>query len=383
MKADIEDTKFKAKMAQIKGDTDALNGKTIKPKIDTDGIDKATEKTYHIEKQLQTIDGEEVEVWIRVESKDLDETKDKLNGVITLSNKPNTLQIKTDDDEVEATLNTLVIIDEKTKQPIITRVIAHDEELGQLASKLRNLSNEDFMAEIRAEYGQLDEAVVKVKDLQKVVNKDVVVDVDIKTDNAKDGVKDFVEETKTESPETQPLETKTDIAKSEITNFIIWVNTQKPNLELSVESSQAQQAVNNFVQWASSKTIRIPIVTYQANASGGLIAPIQRLASGGTFTGSGRVAGYDATDSDKVTAMLTGGEYVIKREAVDNIGLDVLHNINNMTVKGYSQGGQVSSGGESGVQPINLNIGGNSFKMTSDRETAEALQRFLESEGGL
>ncbi len=149
-------------------------------------------------------------------------------------------------------------------------------------------------------------------------------------------------------------------------------------------------------------------------AGGGLIP--QRLAEGGTFTGSGKVPGNDPTDSDKVNARLTGGEVVIKRSAVARAGVDNLLRINaglvsksrlteifkggstpsfNMpkmpNIHGYADGGLVGSVLSSPsaaspspqLQPINLTVAGTEYKMMSHQEVADALQRNLEITGGM
>jgi TP901 family phage tail tape measure protein len=51
------------------------------------------------------------------------------------------------------------------------------------------------------------------------------------------------------------------------------------------------------------------------------------FADGGTFSGSGRVPGYDSTDSDSVKANLEKGSFVLNRRATDIIGRDKLENL--------------------------------------------------------
>lgn len=150
---------------------------------------------------------------------------------------------------------------------------------------------------------------------------------------------------------------------------------------VKVDTSAVDLAIARLKKPTSSvHTIYEKIVSARAN--GGLIP--QRLAVGGTFTGAGKVPGYDSTDSDRVNAKLTGGEFVVKRSAVDAYGTSLLHSINNMSLPKFAKGGEVGGATSSGnIQPINLNIGGKSFKMMSDREVAESLQRFIDSEGGL
>ncbi len=54
--------------------------------------------------------------------------------------------------------------------------------------------------------------------------------------------------------------------------------------------------------------------------------------------------------------------------------------------RGYALGGVVGGNSNTVSQgtltPININIGGNTFGMTADRDVAEAMQRFFNSEGG-
>ena len=83
-------------------------------------------------------------------------------------------------------------------------------------------------------------------------------------------------------------------------------------------------------------------------------------------------------------------EFVVKRKAVDAIGLKALYDINNMRFKlpKFATGGFVGSTPSSTtaspqMTPINLTIGGQSFGVMSDRDVAEALQRYINTEGGL
>lgn len=155
----------------------------------------------------------------------------------------------------------------------------------------------------------------------------------------------------------------------------------KSEHKINPDTKAIIDAINKLKQPTSSvHTIYERIVSARSN--GGQIP--QKLATGGTFTGSGKVPGYDPTDSDKVNALLTGGEFVIKRSAVDAYGSSMLHAINNMSLPKFATGGEVSNPSSKGdLQPININIGGKSFGMMTDRDIAEALQRHINSEGGL
>lgn len=152
--------------------------------------------------------------------------------------------------------------------------------------------------------------------------------------------------------------------------------------------SNAGQVVSqiNALKATTHSTHIIHVKEVHDRSEGGLIP--QHLAEGGVFRGSGRVPGYDPTDSDRVNARLTGGEYVIRRKAVRHYGTDALSKINKMLVPKYAAGGNVGgSGGNSEAMAnptvVNLTIGAQTFKMMTDKEIADALSRYIETEGGL
>ncbi len=163
----------------------------------------------------------------------------------------------------------------------------------------------------------------------------------------------------------------------------------KPEVEYLPDTSTVDSASLKL----ASNVVHIPVVYDVLNSPGVAAAKgglIPKFSTGGTFTGSGRVPGYDSTDSDKVNAKLTGGEVVIKRQATDFYGADFLLKLNSMKIPklpGYASGGYVDSAKTStaatpNLQPINLNIGDSSFSVMSDQEVGEALKRHLNKTGG-
>lgn len=80
-------------------------------------------------------------------------------------------------------------------------------------------------------------------------------------------------------------------------------------------------------------------------ANGGLI---QRFAAGGHVFGGNSL-------TDTVPAMLTGGEYVIKKNKVNKFGKNFFDNLNNSSVRKYADGGLVSPA----FMPANTNKGMN------------------------
>ena len=145
----------------------------------------------------------------------------------------------------------------------------------------------------------------------------------------------------------------------------------------------AQAAINNLKKPTSSiHTVYEKVV--QTHATGGLVRDhLQKFGSGGTFTGSGRVPGNDPYDSDGINAVLTAGEYVIKRASVNILGSDVLNRLNNNPRSLTSSGAGVASASQVPLQPVKIYIGEKviNAKMTPT-EVMDALQIGIEQQGG-
>ncbi len=211
-------------------------------------------------------------------------------------------------------------------------------------------------------------------------------------------------------------------------------NTKTADKKIAKSKNEAKKPVESKVMFvpdtravdAARRNIARPIkvpVDYvpgprpaSSYASGGPVPLPQRLAVGGIYRGSGKVPGYDPTDSDRVNAKLSGGEYVIKRRAVDHIGVPALNAINSMAVpkgvvsalasikkvgsfkmpkqvRGYAAGGLVggttvttntpASPGLGDLGTLTLKVGGNDLQVLAPRAVAEALTTYINSEGGL
>lgn len=72
----------------------------------------------------------------------------------------------------------------------------------------------------------------------------------------------------------------------------------------------------------------VPKGSMAANSGG----PVRRFASGGL------------SGIDDIPALLTGGEYVMRKDAVDSYGEDFFNRLNRGSIKGYADGGMVSDG---------------------------------------
>jgi hypothetical protein len=102
----------------------------------------------------------------------------------------------------------------------------------------------------------------------------------------------------------------------------------------------AMQAALNGADDLSGKLAQIGISFLQTiqrafleSAAGRVVSAIG-LNSGGMVTGGSGV-------KDDIPAMLTGGEYVIKKSAVDKYGISFMNQINNGYAQGFSKGGAV------------------------------------------
>lgn len=96
---------------------------------------------------------------------------------------------------------------------------------------------------------------------------------------------------------------------------------------------------------------------------------LKRNEGGGTSGSGGRIPGR-GPNKDSVLAYLTKGEYVIRREKVDEIGVDFLDKLNNGQVSMANKGGSIprlNNGGAVGAQAYNE--GGLLNKVLSKAET--------------
>jgi TP901 family phage tail tape measure protein len=100
-------------------------------------------------------------------------------------------------------------------------------------------------------------------------------------------------------------------------------------------------AASSFVQEIQSMAIKNLANQFTSSFSGFLGfssgSSVPKYASGGMINGG-------SGSKDDVPAMLMGGEYVVKKTAVQKYGPEFLSAINNGTLGGYAKGGQVQTG---------------------------------------
>ncbi len=184
----------------------------------------------------------------------------------------------------------------------------------EIKSAIKGFERQEVEAKVGADTSKAD---TKIKSFQKDAVKPLKAKVEADVKKAQSGIK------KLQTLAKKPLKMKVDLNAKKAFDII---KKLKKNTH-------------------STHTIYIREV--KKKATGGLIEPIYR-ADGGEVNyqrKSGRISGYDASDSDDVPAMLTRGEFVVKRDAVAHYGDDFLYGLNNMQIpQKYATGGLVNIG---------------------------------------
>ena len=147
-------------------------------------------------------------------------------------------------------------------------------------------------------------------------------------------------------------------AQEKVTALHEVINGVSTYTQVDANTYAAQQNVGALIQWINSQSATIPV--YAAPAGGG--APPVPYATGGLVGGIG--------NRDSVRALLTPGEYVLTKSAVQRIGIPYLNSLNrkrsvdNLNIpqatRHYASGGLVES---SVNHVIELKIGSNSHKV--------------------
>lgn len=123
-------------------------------------------------------------------------------------------------------------------------------------------------------------------------------------------------------------------------------------------------------------------------SEGNSLNDVVRDMSQQPMAGGGDVRGPGNSTSDSIPARLSNGEFVVRAAAVRAYGSDMLHAINDMTARGFSLGGYVSSfrpahfseggfaGGRGPESAVHLHLDGQSFQMRAAANVAHELQHF-------
>jgi hypothetical protein len=139
--------------------------------------------------------------------------------------------------------------------------------------------------------------------------------------------------------------------------------------------AEAKRVIDQIKTLIDKQPIVVPVELKPINGIdvSGATAPAPNTPG---YARGGYIHGPGTTTSDSILARLSRGEYVLRANAVKKYGLDFLNQINAGRLPGYASGGlvQAPSGGSSGT-PVNLNLGGRDYTMTTTPETASRLRR--------
>ena len=141
----------------------------------------------------------------------------------------------------------------------------------------------------------------------------------------------------------------------------------KPTIKVKSDVSSAINSLNKIPKTIT--TIHY-IKTVETKATGGVIGTGGgvKLATGGVADFkriNGKIPGYDPNDSDDVPAMLTRGEFVVKRDAVQHYGENLLWALNSKKLPKYATGGLIQKGD---VERKKFDYGKNNVNTTQTNE---------------
>lgn len=129
------------------------------------------------------------------------------------------------------------------------------------------------------------------------------------------------EEEKAKAEEAKALAAEQLKASQDLAKSMAELNeklTGDQQILLKVDKSQLDEAYQTLQNFPTEKTVTIR--TVEAHNAGGFVGMIRRFASGGSVPGSG--------SSDTVPAMLTPGEFVIRKAAAQRLNPQFLHALN-------------------------------------------------------
>ena len=211
------------------------------------------------------------------------------------------------------------------------------------------------------------EAEAKLKNVDKKVNNTKgKIKVDANTKPALAGILEIKDKI-TGEKEIIKLYADNREPKTKLNEIKHKADTLKPLVKVK---SDINEALNKLKQIPRTITTIHYIKEVHQKASGGLIP---RLNTGGFAKISGRIPGFDVLDSDNVPALLTRGEFVIRREAVKYYGDDFLYKLNAMLLPRFATGGLVEVGK---VQKISSNS--DNFDNLDDYSNSEIIDKLDE-----
>ena len=237
-----------------------------------------------------------------------------------------------------------------------------DKEIKNLDKQIKNPKKIKVGADTNEAKNKIDNETKKLSD------KKIKMKVDADTQEAKNKVIGVLEITDKATHKTNVIKIKADGTEVEREiNKIKKPTESKHTIKLpNINSVKTDIESLNNLNTSSTHTIYIREV--HTKATGGII-PLKK-ATGGEIEfkrQSGKIAGYDPYDSDDVPALLTRGEFVIKRDAVSHYGESFLYALNNKLLPKFATGGIVQRGNpEKITQDLSKNLDDVSNNDSSD-----------------
>jgi len=280
-------------------------------KVDID-TSSALNSIKNLDKQIKELDTQiknPKDVVISANDTSVTQAKQNIQGIP----KQITLDVMADYTQTEQQLNEK--INEFESNPIETKITADDEEAKHTFLEVRDyVTGEEVRFDLNAKDEKAKDTFLKVKDT--ITGEEI--SFNLSADNEKAIKK--LEDVKTKAKNLKPL------------------------VDVVADTSEAMSKINSIPKVIVTKHI---IKTIEEHNAGGIVGGIHKFATGGEVKENefkrvqGRIAGYDPSDSDDVPALLTRGEFVVKREAVKHYGDDFLYRLNNKQLPKFATGGKV------------------------------------------
>jgi hypothetical protein len=222
------------------------------------------------------------------------------------------------------------LIETLTGKKVTIDTSAAFESIKNLDAQIKNI--DEKLKEPKKVKADTSEAQKKVNEIDKKIdNTKSEIKIKADTKEAVAGILEIKDKVKKEK-EVIKFYADNKEAKKKIKDVDLEVKSLKPLVKVNSDVSRALANLNKIPKTIT--TIHY-VKTVETHASGG-IAGFRRV--------SGKIPGDDPLNSDDVPALLTRGEFVIRREAVKHYGEDFLWKLNAKILPRFATGGLVRIG---------------------------------------
>lgn len=336
LKKVLDSTKNKAWNKMLEGIFDNKEDFNLEELVDvtvaTKGLDDTTKQA--IQYKLQQASKLSKEKIAEITGKDVDAIVAQLQTFSDLG-ETKASAFKEGSKDLDGVLEKIGILDQKVRQKIMDKVIKDHESIEkaiQEAYEDKGALSEKEIASLKTSSTSL------VETLSNLITKG-----QIKTDEAKEILKniplDLVDTSKLSKEGEELLKAlglKVDKTTGKITEMKDRTNGNDPKdvdtSKISEEAKKIEEALNSLVNSVAS-AVRGIFESTPKSVSGGGKKKGKRKQFGGIipeYHSDGDVIGVDWTPrgTDTVPTMLTPGEYVLRKKAVESLGLNFLNNLN-------------------------------------------------------